>query len=279
MTVIAPDAISLNGIGITFGAVEATRDVTLTIPLGQFVSLIGPSGCGKSTLLSIVAGLENASRGRVTVTGQAGMVFQEAALFPWRTLLENVSFGMEMRGGLGKAERNARALEALRLVHLSRFADSYPHQLSGGMRQRAAIARALVLDPDILLMDEPFGALDAQTRSLLQAEPLTVWERTRKTVLFVTHSLDEALFLSDRIVLLSARPGRVVGDYLVDAPRPRDPRADTALAALRSRLLAQLSHEIETVARAEHDPDWQAEIDAPRTPPEPQAEENIGADI
>jgi NitT/TauT family transport system ATP-binding protein len=207
------------------------------------------------------------------------MVFQEAALFPWRTLLANVSFGLEMRGGLSKAEQKARAAEALRQVHLSRFADSYPHQLSGGMRQRAALARALVLDPSILLMDEPFGALDAQTRSLLQAELLTVWERTRKTVLFVTHSLDEALFLSDRIVLLSARPGRVVGDYLVDAPRPRDPRTDTALAALRSRLLAQLSHEIETVARAEHDPDWQAEIDAPRTPPEPKAVENIGADI
>jgi NitT/TauT family transport system ATP-binding protein len=207
------------------------------------------------------------------------MVFQEAALFPWRTLLANVSFGLEMRGGLSKIERKERASEALRLVHLSQFADAYPHQLSGGMRQRAALARALVLDPNILLMDEPFGALDAQTRSLLQAELLAIWERTRKTVLFVTHSLDEALFLSDRIVLLSARPGRVVGDYLVDAPRPRDPRTDTALAALRSRLLAQLSHEIETVARAEHDTDWQAEIDAPRTPPEPKAGENIGADI
>ncbi|MES2462042.1 MAG: ABC transporter ATP-binding protein [Armatimonadota bacterium] len=279
MTVVSADAIRLSEVGVSFGPVEAARDITLTIPSGQFVSLIGPSGCGKSTLLSVVAGLEKASRGTVAVNGQAGMVFQEAALFPWRNLRDNVSFGLEMRGGLSKAEQKARASEALRQVHLSRFADSYPHQLSGGMRQRAALARALVLDPSILLMDEPFGALDAQTRSLLQAELLAVWERTRKTVLFVTHSLDEALFLSDRIVLLSARPGRVVGDYLVNAPRPRDPRTDSALAALRSRLLAQLSHEIETVARAEHDTDWQAEIDAPRTPPEPQARENIGADI
>lgn len=279
MTVRPADAIKLNEVGVSFGPVEAARDVTLTIPSGQFVSLIGPSGCGKSTLLSVVAGLEKASRGTVTVVGHTGMVFQEAALFPWRTLLGNVSFGLQMRGGLSKAEQKTRASDALRLVHLSRFADSYPHQLSGGMRQRAALARALVLDPDILLMDEPFGALDAQTRSLLQAELLAVWERTRKTVLFVTHSLDEALFLSDRIVLLSARPGRVVSDYLVDAPRPRDPRTDSALAALRARLLTRLSEEIEMVARAEHDIDWHAETDAPRTPPEPQARENVGADI
>ncbi|MBC8103002.1 MAG: ABC transporter ATP-binding protein [Cytophagales bacterium] len=274
-------AIALHGVGVSFGPVEAARDISLAIPSGEFVSLLGPSGCGKSTLLSVVAGLETASQGSVTVTGQAGMVFQEAALFPWRTLIGNVAFGLEMRGDrrLSKSERLARAADALRLVHLSRFADSYPHQLSGGMRQRAALARALVLDPDILLMDEPFGALDAQTRSLLQAELLTIWERTRKTVLFVTHSLDEALFLSDRIVLLSARPGRVVGDYWIDAPRPRDPRTDAALAALRSRLLAQLSHEIETVARAEHDTDWHAETDAPRVPPPPPVLENVGADI
>jgi NitT/TauT family transport system ATP-binding protein len=261
---------------------EALRPTDLTIADGTFVSLIGPSGCGKSTLLSIVAGLEPATAGAVTGAGRPGVVFQEAALFPWRTIRDNVAFGLQMQG-VPKAERRERAAEALRMVHLLRFADAFPHELSGGMRQRAAIARALVTDPPVLLMDEPFGALDAQTRALLQAELLSVWERTRKTVLFVTHGLDEALALSDRILLMSARPGRIIGDFAVDAPRhseaaqPRDPRADPALAALRARLMEMLTAEVEAVARAERDEDWLEDLGGRRG--HPTAKENIGADI
>ncbi len=253
-------------------SVDALDDVSLNIPDGQFVSLVGPSGCGKSTLLSLVGGLETLSRGQISRTGQPAIVFQEAALFPWRTVLDNVAFGLQLRG-VGKRERRDRAASALRMVHLARFAEAYPYELSGGMRQRAAIARALVLDPTVLLMDEPFGALDAQTRALLQDELLSVWERTRKTVLFVTHSLDEALILSDRVVLFSARPGRIVADVAVEAPRPRD-TADPPLAALQRHLRDLLAAEVEKVARAEMDADWEG---AAVTAPSP--EQNVGADI
>ena len=254
---------------------HALQNVSLFIPDGQFVSLIGPSGCGKSTLLALLAGLDTPSEGNITGAKGAGVVFQEAALFPWRTVRDNVAFGLQMRG-IGKAERNARAEAALRTVHLFRFANAFPHELSGGMRQRAAIARALVTDPSVLLMDEPFGALDAQTRALLQAELLTVWQQAQKTVVFVTHGMDEALALSDRIILMSARPGRIVGDFLVDAPRPRDPQGDAALHRLRAHLLALLSHEVEAVARDERDGDWKGNS-LSRPDPEPAA--NVGAEI
>jgi NitT/TauT family transport system ATP-binding protein len=266
--------IQIEGIGKSFRGVVALEDIQLTIPDGQFVSVVGPSGCGKSTLLALIAGLETATTGIVRRDGQPGMVFQEAALFPWRTVRDNVAFGLQMRG-VAREERATRANEALRLVHLSRFAGHFPHELSGGMRQRAAIARALVTDPAVLLMDEPFASLDAQTRALLQAELLLVWEGTRKTVVFVTHSLDEALMLSDRIVLMSARPGRIINDILVDAPRPRDPQANPALASLRARLMEILSAEVEAVARAEHDGDWDGLTQ--RGAPRPEA--NVGADI
>jgi NitT/TauT family transport system ATP-binding protein len=252
---------------------QALSQVSLKIAPGEFVSLLGPSGCGKSTLLALLAGLDAPSTGTVTLPGTPGVVFQEAALFPWLTVRDNVAFGLRMKG-IARRERRERADRALRLVHLSRFADAYAHQLSGGMRQRAAIARALVLDPEVLLMDEPFGALDAQTRALLQAELLAVWESTRKTVVFVTHSLDEALTLSDRIVLLSARPGRVIGDFPVDAPRPRDPQADPALGALRAHLMQLLTAEIAAVAAAEHDDDWR--LDNRRSV---AVDANIGAEI
>lgn len=261
---------------------RALDEVNLTIDDGTFVSLVGPSGCGKSTLLSIIADLDTPTTGTVTGAGRPGVVFQEAALFPWRTIRDNVAFGLEMQG-VPKAERRARADEALRMVHLLRFADAHPHELSGGMRQRAAIARALVTDPQILLMDEPFGALDAQTRALLQAELLGVWERTRKTVLFVTHGLDEALTLSDRILLMSARPGHIIGDFAVDAPRhvdaplARDPQSDPTLAALRDRLMELLSAEVEAVAQAERDEDWLEELEGRRHRPTPQ--DNTGVDI
>ncbi len=265
--------IAVSNVGRRYGDVVALEDVSLVVPDGQFLALIGPSGCGKSTLLSMLAGLDAPTTGTITVSGRVGMVFQEAALFPWRTVRDNVAFGLQMRS-VAKGERERRADEALKLVHLSRFAGSFPHELSGGMRQRAAIARALVADPDVLLMDEPFGALDAQTRSLLQSELLAVWEMTRKTVVFVTHGMDEALVLADRIVLLSARPGRIIADLSIDAPRPRDPRADSTLRAAYETLRDLLTKEVESVARAEHDGDW-AGVSQPAA--DPNASE--GADI
>ncbi|MBC7807056.1 MAG: ABC transporter ATP-binding protein [Akkermansiaceae bacterium] len=255
------------------GGIVALESVSLVIPDGQFVSLIGPSGCGKSTLLAMLAGLDAPTTGRVAVSGRVGMVFQEPALFPWRSVRDNVSFGLQMRG-VGKRERESRADDALKMVHLSRFAGAYPHELSGGMRQRAAIARALVADPEVLLMDEPFGALDAQTRSLLQSELLSVWETTRKTVVFVTHGMDEALTLSDRIVLLSARPGRIIADIVIDAPHPRDPQTDPTLRAAYEMLRDLLTKEVESVARAEHDGDWEG---VGKRTMEPEA--SVGADI
>lgn len=255
------------------GGTVALESVSLTIPDGQFVSLIGPSGCGKSTLLAMLAGLDAPTTGKVDVSGRVGMVFQEAALFPWRNIRDNVAFGLQMQG-VGKTERTARAEDALKAVHLSRFAKAYPHELSGGMRQRAAIARALVADPDVLLMDEPFGALDAQTRTLLQTELLSIWERSRKTVVFVTHGLDEALTLSDRIVLLSARPGRIIADLPIDAPRPRDPQTDPSLRVAYETLRNLLTREVESVARAEHDRDWEG-----TSTTKPHPESTVGADI
>jgi NitT/TauT family transport system ATP-binding protein len=249
------------------GGTQALNNVSITVPKGQFVSLLGPSGCGKSTLLSILAGLDQPTSGSTIVRGTPGVVFQEAALFPWLTIRDNIAFGLKMQR-LSRSEQVLRADAALKLVHLFRFADAFPHELSGGMRQRAAIARALVINPDLLLMDEPFGALDAQTRALLQAELLRVWDDARKTVIFVTHSLDEALLLSDRILLFSARPGKIVGDYLIDAPRPRNPASNPHLARLRERLSQQLATEVSSVAAAEHDDDWNDPQLAQRHPDE-----------
>jgi NitT/TauT family transport system ATP-binding protein len=263
--------VSVRGVGRRFGKTEALTPVTLDVLAGQFVTLLGPSGCGKSTLLSLIAGLDTPSEGTLQTEGTPGVVFQEAALFPWRTVRDNVAFGLQMRG-LDRNTRRMKAEEALKQVHLSRFADAFPHELSGGMRQRASIARALVLDPALLLMDEPFGALDAQTRALLQEELLTLWQRTQKTVIFVTHSLDEALLLSDRIVLLSARPGRVIADITVDAPRPRDIGRDPALAGLRQRLATLLAAEVASVAAAEYD-------DQPPPSPRRMVDEEAGSGI
>ena len=210
------------------GTVEALADVNLTVQEGEFVSLIGPSGCGKSTLLRILADLYQASSGEVIIRGSAtnnrplnAVVFQEYAVFPWRTTLENVAFGLEMRG-ISKPERLEIARKYLDKVGLSRFVNNYPHQLSGGMKQRVSIARALANDPEILLMDEPFGALDAQTRTIMQEELLRIWEEERKTVVYVTHSIDEAVILGDRVVLMAANPGRIKSTYPVDLPRPRE---------------------------------------------------------
>jgi len=229
-------------------AVRALDDVSFTVREGEFVCIVGPSGCGKTTLFRIIAGLEAASDGGVRlggepVTGPAmdrGMVFQEYDLFPWRTVLENVTFGLEQQD-LTETERRERAHEMIDLVGLDGFADAYPNELSGGMKQRVGIARALAVDPALLLMDEPFGSVDAQTRGMLHDELLDIWSETRKTVLFVTHDVEEAVTLADRVVVLSGGPGTVREVVDVDLARPRQ-RTDPAFADYQERLLS-LIHE------------------------------------
>ncbi len=229
--------------------VEALRGITLEIPAGQFVCLLGPSGCGKSTLLNAVAGFSPPTSGSVEIDGKPvagpgpdrGMVFQEYALFPWMTVEENVAFGLSIRRA-PKDEIRGKTTSLLSMLHLSEFRDRYPKDLSGGMRQRVAIARVLALDSPILLMDEPFGALDALTRHNLQDELLRIWERLRKTVLFVTHSIEESLYLADRIVVMTYRPGTVKRDIAVDLPRPRDP-GTPACNALKKELTGLVMEE------------------------------------
>ena len=228
-----PPLVSLRGVTHRFGTdgagLLALAEVDLEVPDGQFVVVVGPSGCGKSTLLSLVAGLREPSGGGVWCDGEritapmprkVGMVFQEANLLPWLSAIDNVAFPLKLRG-IPKAERRAGAARMLTLTGLAGFEDKLPHQLSGGMKQRVAIARGLVQDPAVLLMDEPFASLDEQTRMLLGDELLRIWSETRKTVIFVTHSLNEAVYLADRVVVLSPRPGRIVDDVTVDLPRPR----------------------------------------------------------
>ena len=209
-------------------AVTALTSTSFAVRKNEFLSIVGPSGCGKSTLLRLMAGLDSPTSGEIIYRGQAirkptgriGLVFQDYSLLPWRTLLRNIELGLEFQNLPGSAVR-ARALECLELVGLTAFKDAYPFELSGGMRQRAAIARALAVEPDVLLMDEPFGALDAHTRMLMQRELLAICEKRRKTVVFVTHSIDEAVYLSDRIVVMEKDPGRVIEVLDVDLPRPR----------------------------------------------------------
>jgi NitT/TauT family transport system ATP-binding protein len=237
-------------------SLAALGELSLTVGDGEFVALLGPSGCGKSSLLRIVAGLLRPTQGSVEIQSSSEMkngcpktalVFQEYALFPWRTVLDNVTFALEMRG-VSRAERLATAGDALQRVGLQAFRDAYPHQLSGGMRQRVGIARALAAQPEVLLMDEPFGALDAQTRTVLQEELLRVWESERKTVLYVTHSIDEAVYLADRVVLLTARPGRIKAEYLVELPRPRrmEMRSWNSYTSLSLDIWNALREEVET---------------------------------
>ena len=204
----------------------AIEQLDLDIPEGQFVTIVGPSGCGKSTFAKIVNGLLPATRGTVELR-KAGhgrdhaMVFQDSSLFPWYSVLNNVAYGLVCQG-VSRKDAQAQAMPLIRLVGLDGFEHKYPYQLSGGMQQRANLARALTVDPELLIMDEPFAALDAQTRELMQAELLRIWSTSSKTVLFITHQIDEAIFLSDRVIVMSARPGRIIADILIELPRPRE---------------------------------------------------------
>ncbi|MFP4450164.1 MAG: ABC transporter ATP-binding protein [Rhodosalinus sp.] len=240
------------------GEVVALKDVDLDVRRGEFVTLLGPSGCGKSTLLSILAGFERATSGEALHDGapitspdaRRTVVFQDYALFAWKTVQENVEFGLKAKG-MKRAERAAVARDLIDRVRLTGFEDKYPHEISGGMKQRAAIARALAPDPEILLMDEPFGALDAQTRVLLQEEVARLSSDSGKTILFVTHSIDEAVFLADRIVVMSPRPGRIRTEITVPLAKPRAPevRADPWFVQTVHGLWETLK------------PDWQKEMD------------------
>ena len=229
-----PPVVRLSGVGKTFGAAasstEALRDISLDIENGEFVSLIGPSGCGKSTLLRVIGDLTEPTGGTVQVNGKPasrarldrdyGMVFQSPTLFEWRKVADNVRLPLELFG-YDRAQQANRTREMLELVGLTEFADHYPYQLSGGMQQRVAIARALAFSPSLLLMDEPFGALDEMTRERMNSEVLGIWARTGITIVFVTHSIPEAVFLSSRVAVMSARPGRITRLVDIDLPRPR----------------------------------------------------------
>ncbi len=235
-------AVEFGGVTRRFGDTVAVADVTLRVPRGRITVLIGPSGCGKSTLLSLAAGLDAPSEGFVVANGrevrgptrEAALIFQDHNLFPWMTTLDNVAYGLRARG-VGRSAARAQAAALLERVGLASVAGLPPTALSGGMRQRVALVRALAVEPRLLLMDEPFGALDHQTRRIMQAYLLTTWRESGATVMLVTHDLDEALLLADRLVLFTAAPGRIAEVLDIDAPRPRD-RADPALRALAARL-------------------------------------------
>jgi NitT/TauT family transport system ATP-binding protein len=236
----------------------ALDHINLQVKAGEFLCIVGPSGCGKSTLLHLIAGLHRQTSGQVLIDGNPVqgpgtdriLIFQELGLFPWLTVGDNVEFGMKMKG-VSKAEREEKTRYYLRLVHLSQFKDSYTHQLSGGMRQRVALARALATEPDVLLMDEPFAALDAQTRDLLHDELERIWAETGRTIIFVTHNVREAIRLGDRVALLTFRPGRVKREFVVDLPRPRI-LEDVHVARAAGEILGELREEINRSLEVEY---------------------------
>jgi len=227
--------------------VEALVDISVEVMDGEFICILGPSGCGKTTLLRIIAGLDHPTSGSVRIDGSVidrpnrklGMIFQDYSLYPWRTVNENIAFGLELQGVV-EEERAGIVQKYLALTGLSEFGTSYPYELSGGMRQRIAVVRALAVDPKVLLMDEPFGALDAQTRNKLQYDLLDIWGKTKKTILFVTHSVDEAVFLADRILVLTPRPGHICDVIPVDHPHPRD-RTSVEFAQIRRHVLDMIN--------------------------------------
>jgi NitT/TauT family transport system ATP-binding protein len=247
--------VSLKNISLSYQTNAGTRllaldNINLNVSPGEFLCIVGPSGCGKSTLLHLIAGLHPATSGEILIDGKAVkgpgtdriLIFQELGLFPWLTVGENVEFGMKMKG-VPQQQRKEKTDYYLRLVHLGQFKDSYTHQLSGGMRQRVALARALAAEPDVLLMDEPFAALDAQTRDLLHDELERIWAETGRTIIFVTHNVGEAVRLGDRVALFSFRPGRVKCEYAVDLPRPRQ-LEDITVAKRAGEILQDLREEI-----------------------------------
>ena len=256
--------IAIDRLGKSFGDEErrtvALEEFSLSVGDGEFVCIVGPSGCGKTTVLRIVAGLETPTTGSVTVAPgtdsghpQNAMVFQEHGLFPWMTVVDNVAYSLEMRG-VGKRERRERVMPFLEKIGLGRFHRHYPRDLSGGMRQRVSLARAFVADPEILLMDEPFAALDAQNKLILQEELLRIWEGSAKTVLFITHGIDEAIALGDRIVVMTAQPGRIKEIVPIDFPRPRsvaELRADPRFGALELSIWRMLEDEVRAARRLE----------------------------
>jgi NitT/TauT family transport system ATP-binding protein len=250
----APTAIAVAGLSHVYAgrdaAVPTLESISLTVAAGRFVVIVGPSGCGKTSLLMMLAGLRTASAGEILCNGRpmrepdpvrVGVVFQEASLFPWLTAVENVAFPLALRH-VARADRNRRATEMLELVGLSGFGGRHPHELSGGMKQRVAIARGLVQDPPVLLMDEPFAALDEQTRMTMGHELLRIWSRTAKTVVFVTHSLTEAVYLADEVLVMSPRPGRIIDRIAVPLPRPRsyEMMATDTFGRLRERIWQQI---------------------------------------
>ncbi len=253
--------LAISRLSKSFGDLEALRGINLGVERGEFISVVGPSGCGKTTFLRIVAGLEHATSGDVLLDGRTvrepgtdrGFVFQNDSLLPWRTVFTNAIIGREVTGPIGPADRK-RTMELLKLVGLEGFENFHPRQLSGGMRQRVNLARALAIDPEILLMDEPFAALDAQTREIMQAELLRIWERGQKTVLFVTHQIDEAVFLSDRVLVFARRPGRVQAEIKIALPRPRklEIKRTAEFVALVDRIWRMIEDDVRAAALFEN---------------------------
>jgi NitT/TauT family transport system ATP-binding protein len=253
--------LAISRLNKSFGELEALRNIDAAVARGEFISVVGPSGCGKTTFLRIVAGLEHASSGEVLLDGRSvrkpgtdrGFVFQNDSLLPWRTVFANAIIGREIAGSIGPADRK-RTLELLKLVGLEGFENYHPRQLSGGMRQRVNLARALAIDPEILLMDEPFAALDAQTREIMQTELLRIWQRGQKTVLFVTHQIDEAVFLSDRVLVFARRPGRVQAEIKIPLPRPRnlEIKRTAEFVALVDRIWRMIEDDVRAAALYEN---------------------------
>jgi len=255
--------------------------VNMEIETGEFVCILGPSGCGKSTLLNIIAGLENASEGQIFLNDQEvkgpgpdrAMMFQESALFPWLRVLDNVEFGMKMTG-VSKEIRREKALKYLKMVHLTKFQNSFVHELSGGMKQRVALARALTLDSEVLLMDEPFAALDSQTKNILQTELQRIWLETKKTIIFVTHNVEEAVLLADRVVVMKANPGQIKSEFKIELSRPRQAE-DLDLAYMVAKIMKDVKEEVEKVAKDEYDSDWTIQKDRVL----PDVDNNLGVGL
>ncbi len=253
--------LSVSRLSKSFGDLDALRGISLGVERGEFISVVGPSGCGKTTFLRIVAGLEHATAGAVSIDGRVvegpgtdrGFVFQNDSLLPWRTVFTNAMIGREISGAVGPDDRK-RTMELLKLVGLEGFENYHPRQLSGGMRQRVNLARALAIDPEILLMDEPFAALDAQTREIMQTELLRIWERGQKTVLFVTHQIDEAVFLSDRVLVFARRPGRIQAEVAIPLPRPRrlEIKRTPEFVALVDRIWRMIEDDVRAAALYEN---------------------------